>query len=89
MSSTFAKFDNDLTTRMNYDEDGNDETTGEKDTAGLPVLTPMLAPSAKIVAVGFNDTDLTGIVKMNGTAVSVPYAFSTDDVQSVVQAVLS
>ncbi|XGW34484.1 hypothetical protein V3C99_018414 [Haemonchus contortus] len=112
MSSTFAKFDNDLMTRMTYDEDGNDETTGnainsingyegmsavncliffsaQKNTAGLPELTPMLAPIAKIVAVGFDDTDLTGIVKMNGNAVTVPYAFSTDDVQSVVKAVLS
>ncbi|VDO21706.1 unnamed protein product [Haemonchus placei] len=112
MSSTFAKFDNDATARMTYDEDENDETTGDAinsindykgmsevncliffsalmDTAGLPELTPTLAPNAKIVAVGFNGTDLMGIVRTNGTALSVPYAFSPDDVQNVVQAVLS
>ncbi|KAK6045425.1 hypothetical protein COOONC_17070 [Cooperia oncophora] len=59
------------------------------DTNGLPELTPTLAPGeTTIVAVGFDATDLTGIVKQKGIAVSVPYAFTVDDVQNVVHAVL-
>ncbi|KAK6058534.1 hypothetical protein COOONC_03897 [Cooperia oncophora] len=63
--------------------------SAQLDTNGLPELTPTLAPGeTTIVAVGFDATDLTGIVKQKGIAVSVPYAFTTEDVDSVVNAVL-
>ncbi|KAK6057629.1 hypothetical protein COOONC_04853 [Cooperia oncophora] len=63
--------------------------SAQLDTNGLPELTPTLAPGeTTIVAVGFDATDLRGIVKQKGVAISVPYAFTKGDVQNVVSVVL-
>ncbi|KAK5966245.1 hypothetical protein GCK32_005419 [Trichostrongylus colubriformis] len=68
-------------------DDLYDITTEERDTTALPALLPTRL-DARVVAVGFDATDLTGIVKENGVAVSVPYDFTSQDVQNVVNAVL-
>ncbi|KAK6009712.1 hypothetical protein OSTOST_25338 [Ostertagia ostertagi] len=59
------------------------------DTSDLPVLKPQKMDSdATIVAVGFNSTNLEKIVDQKGRAVKVPFAFTSEDVQNVVKAVL-
>ncbi|KAK5980494.1 hypothetical protein GCK32_006003 [Trichostrongylus colubriformis] len=62
--------------------------SAQRDTTALPALLPTRL-DVRVVAVGFDATDLTGIVKENGIAVSVPYDFTSQDVQNVVDAVLS
>ncbi|KAK6023877.1 hypothetical protein OSTOST_10325, partial [Ostertagia ostertagi] len=57
--------------------------------AGLPHLKPIMEPNATLVAVGFNGVNLEHIVKGKGKAISVPYAFTSEHVQNVVNAVLA
>ncbi|KAK6041681.1 hypothetical protein COOONC_20814 [Cooperia oncophora] len=64
--------------------------SAQLNTTKLPELNPTsMGSSATIVAVGFNGTDLTGIVDQRGTAVSVPYEYNATDAQNVVEAVLN
>ncbi|KAK6017302.1 hypothetical protein OSTOST_17178 [Ostertagia ostertagi] len=63
--------------------------SAQHDTSDLPVLKPRKMDSdATIVAVGFNSTNLEKIVDQKGRAVKVPFAFTSEDVQNVVRAVL-
>ncbi|KAK5983432.1 hypothetical protein GCK32_020291, partial [Trichostrongylus colubriformis] len=63
--------------------------SAQLNTNKLPELSPKFASSATIVAVGLNMTDLGGIVKQKGTAVSVHNDFTEDDIDRVVSAVLT
>ncbi|EYC44157.1 hypothetical protein Y032_0470g2028 [Ancylostoma ceylanicum] len=60
-----------------------------KDTEKLPKLQPKSKEWERIVAVGFDDTDLTNVTdKDRGVVVSIPYNFSEDDVKKVIDALL-
>ncbi|EYC44151.1 hypothetical protein Y032_0470g2028 [Ancylostoma ceylanicum] len=63
--------------------------SAQKDTEKLPKLQPKSKEWERIVAVGFDDTDLTNVTdKDRGVVVSIPYNFSEDDVKKVIDALL-
>ncbi|EYC44162.1 hypothetical protein Y032_0470g2030 [Ancylostoma ceylanicum] len=63
--------------------------SAQKDTENLPKLEPKSKEWKRIIAVGFDGTDLTNVIdKDRGAAVSVPYNFSEDDVKKVIDALL-
>ncbi|KAL6736482.1 hypothetical protein Aduo_006832 [Ancylostoma duodenale] len=64
--------------------------SAQKDTKKLPKLEPKSKDWKRIIAVGFNDTDLNNVVdKEKGVAVRVPYNFSMTDVKNVIDALLA
>ncbi|KHJ95419.1 hypothetical protein OESDEN_04634 [Oesophagostomum dentatum] len=58
------------------------------DTSTLPKLNPRSKHLKRIVAVGFNETDLTEVVGDRGVAVKVPIMFKLDDTLNVLDAIL-
>ncbi|KAL6736481.1 hypothetical protein Aduo_006831 [Ancylostoma duodenale] len=63
--------------------------SAQKDTKNLPKLEPRSKDWKRIIAVGFDGTDLNNVVdKKKGVAVSVPYNFSMADVKNVIDALL-
>ncbi|EYC06857.1 hypothetical protein Y032_0073g738 [Ancylostoma ceylanicum] len=63
--------------------------SAEKNAQQLPKLNPGHMQLEKIVAVGFNNTDLTSILPpSNGVAVRVPLYFRDEHVTNVVNAIL-
>ncbi|KHJ95418.1 hypothetical protein OESDEN_04633 [Oesophagostomum dentatum] len=62
--------------------------SAQVDTRTLPKLNPKNKQLKRIVAVGFNKTDLIEVVGERGVSVSVPISFKTADIESVVNAIL-
>ncbi|KAL6736458.1 hypothetical protein Aduo_006811 [Ancylostoma duodenale] len=62
--------------------------SARQDTQLLPELDPQNKKLKRIVAVGYNNTDLSGVVGSRGVAISVPYYYLDSDVTSVVDAIM-
>ncbi|KHJ95420.1 hypothetical protein OESDEN_04635 [Oesophagostomum dentatum] len=62
--------------------------SAQVDTSTLPKLNPKSKHLKRIVAVGFNETDLAGVVSDRGVAVKVPILFKPDDTENVLNAIL-
>ncbi|EYC06861.1 hypothetical protein Y032_0073g740 [Ancylostoma ceylanicum] len=62
--------------------------SAQQDTYSLPKLDPQNKKIKRIVAVGYNDTDLSGVVGSRGVAVSVPYYYLDEDVFRVISAIM-
>nr|CDJ81006.1 unnamed protein product [Haemonchus contortus] len=63
--------------------------SAQHDTSGCAVLNPDLASDRTIVGIGFNETDLSGIIGDQDRALKVPFEFTKKNVENVVDAVLS
>uniref|UniRef100_W6ND40 Uncharacterized protein n=1 Tax=Haemonchus contortus TaxID=6289 RepID=W6ND40_HAECO len=63
--------------------------SAQHDTSGCSVLNPNLGSDRTIVGIGFNETDLSGIIGDQDRALKVPFEFTKKDVENVVDAVLS
>ncbi|EYB92508.1 hypothetical protein Y032_0193g1400 [Ancylostoma ceylanicum] len=61
--------------------------SAQQDTKTLPQLNPQNMHLKRIVAVGFNGTDLTKVVPPGGVAVSVKYDYADEDVENVMDAI--
>ncbi|EYC06845.1 hypothetical protein Y032_0073g734 [Ancylostoma ceylanicum] len=61
--------------------------SAQKNTQELPKINPQHWQLDRVVAVGFNDTDLSGIVPSNGVAVSVPFSYKGKHISDVVYAI--
>ncbi|EYC06572.1 hypothetical protein Y032_0075g967 [Ancylostoma ceylanicum] len=65
--------------------------SAQEDTSTLPQLDPNPSKSAfrRIVAIGFNDTDLQHVVvQPRGVALSIPMEYMGEDIKAVVNAIL-
>ncbi|RCN51838.1 hypothetical protein ANCCAN_01926 [Ancylostoma caninum] len=62
--------------------------SARQDTQSLPKLDPQNKKFKRIVAVGYNNTDLSGVVGSRGVAVSVPYHYLDGDVATVLDAIM-
>ncbi|EPB66344.1 hypothetical protein ANCCEY_14565 [Ancylostoma ceylanicum] len=72
---------------LEYEEIDEPLSTAEQDTKTLPQLNPQNMHLKRIVAVGFNGTDLTKVVPPGGVAVSVKYDYADEDVENVMDAI--
>uniref|UniRef100_W6NDU8 Uncharacterized protein n=1 Tax=Haemonchus contortus TaxID=6289 RepID=W6NDU8_HAECO len=63
--------------------------SAQYDTSGCSVLNPNLGSDRTIVGIGFNETDLSGIIGDQDRALKIPFKFTQKDVENVVDAVLS
>ncbi|KHJ76177.1 hypothetical protein OESDEN_24203 [Oesophagostomum dentatum] len=61
--------------------------SAQKNTQQLPLINPINKGITRIVAVGYDSTDLTKVVGTRGVAVSVPYYWKESDVENVVKAI--
>ncbi|ETN74995.1 hypothetical protein NECAME_12582 [Necator americanus] len=73
---------------MEYIKTDKPTSTAKQDTTQLPKLNPINMGLERIVAIGFNSTDLNGIIADNGVALSVPYHYLEDDVNLIIDAIL-
>ncbi|KAL6736463.1 hypothetical protein Aduo_006814 [Ancylostoma duodenale] len=62
--------------------------SARQDTQSLPKLNPQNKKFKRIVAVGYNNTDLSGVVGSRGVAVSVPYHYFDSDVATIIDAIM-
>ncbi|RCN51830.1 hypothetical protein ANCCAN_01918, partial [Ancylostoma caninum] len=72
---------------MVYFKTADPLSTSRKDTQELPKINPQHWQLDRVVAVGFNDTDLSGIVPYNGVAVPVPFSYKGKHISDVVSAI--
>ncbi|KHJ90614.1 hypothetical protein OESDEN_09541 [Oesophagostomum dentatum] len=61
--------------------------SAQRNTQSLPVLNPENQQIKRIVAVGFDSTDLTRVAGNRGIAVSVPYYWKDSDVENIMKAI--
>ncbi|RCN33727.1 hypothetical protein ANCCAN_20430 [Ancylostoma caninum] len=61
--------------------------SAQQNTGVLPQLNPQNMNLKRIVAVGFNSTDLSKVVPPGGVAVSVKYDYVDEDVENVMDAI--
>ncbi|KHJ85145.1 hypothetical protein OESDEN_15133 [Oesophagostomum dentatum] len=61
--------------------------SAQKNTQQLTPIDPKNKEIKRIVAVGYDSTDLTKVVGTRGIAVSVPYYWKDSDVENVVKAI--
>ncbi|KHJ95421.1 hypothetical protein OESDEN_04636 [Oesophagostomum dentatum] len=73
--------------KMNFANVSNPITTARRNTLPLPVLYPKSKEIKRIVAVGFDNTDLSETVGKGGIAVSVPYFWKEPDVANILEAI--
>ncbi|EPB75626.1 hypothetical protein ANCCEY_05262 [Ancylostoma ceylanicum] len=62
--------------------------SARQDTYSLPKLDPANNKFKRIVAVGYNNTDLSGVVGSRGVAIKVPYYYLDGDVSTVIDAIM-
>ncbi|KHJ77782.1 hypothetical protein OESDEN_22598 [Oesophagostomum dentatum] len=61
--------------------------SAQKNTQLLTPINPINKEIKRIVAVGYDSTDLSKVVGTRGVAVSVPYYWKDSDVENVVKAI--
>ncbi|KAL6736470.1 hypothetical protein Aduo_006820 [Ancylostoma duodenale] len=62
--------------------------SAQQNPQGLPRLNPKKMKLEKVVAVGFNDTDLSNVIPENGKSVSVPFDYGDAHVADVMNAII-
>ncbi|KAK6739144.1 hypothetical protein RB195_020920 [Necator americanus] len=62
--------------------------SAEMNSTALPKLNPQNKKFKRIVAVGLNDTDLSSVITSDGISVSVPLHPRSEDVKSVIDAIM-